>query len=331
MQVRRYFSSAYFKFILLDGVHFFASCDSISYSQINLTNIPANLVYGEHYSLAIFAIPSRCNRELCSSIRVRLPAVEHLPCQSSMPFTMWFDGAGSKNLVNNMTLYALDDLLFKIEIQINYGLFVAYEPLFVDTATVIIKSPRSAVSHIGLSSYPTRPLTPYVSFEQKEVPMHFIFCAVILATDPWSPPNNLPPQFSSYQTGRGLLIYNVSSQSNTPPIINTQSTSGISFYSTPNPNPSQVKEMTDAYAETFQGVVYDPVNGYSYSMTSALLPYLPYFSNCYNFDNYISIWMLLEGDDCALPDDYDASWYRYKYPALPDQDDVRNSKFISLQ
>ena len=99
-----------------------------------------------------------------------------------------------------------------------------------------------------------------------------------------------------------------------------------SFYASPVSNPDQVKEMTDAYAETFHGVVFDPTNGYSYAMTSALLPYLPYFSNCYTFDNYISLWQLLEGDECALPDEWDktitSKQRYYKFPALIDQDDV---------
>jgi hypothetical protein len=32
--------------------------------------------------------------------------------------------------------------------------------------------------------------------------------------------------------------------------------------------------------------------------------------------------MLLEGDECHLPDTYDKSWFRYKFPALPNQDQV---------
>ena len=299
---------------------------SAAIMQINFTNIPSNLVYGEHYVLSIFVIPSRCNRELCSATRVRLPSAEHLPCLKAMSNPMWFMGASNKSLVNNMTLYALDDLLFKVEIHITYGIFVAFESLFIDTTSVIIKSPKKAVSIDGVRKYATRQLTPYVSFEQKLVPMEFIFCAVILLSDPWSLPNNLPPQYSAYQAGRALMSYNVSAESMSSLVINTASTNGNSFYASPVSNPDQVKEMTDAYAETFHGVVFDPTNGYSYAMTSALLPYLPYFSNCYTFDNYISLWQLLEGDECALPDEWDktitSKQRYYKFPALIDQDNV---------
>ena len=55
-----------------------------------------------------------------------------------------------------------------------------------------------------------------------------------------------------------------------------------------------------------------------------LLPYLPYFSNCYGFESYIPIWMLFEGEQCELPDDYPKKWPRYKLPPLVDQDAVRS-------
>lgn len=32
------------------------------------------------------------------------------------------------------------------------------------------------------------------------------------------------------------------------------------------------------------------------------LPYLPYFSNCRQFDSHIPIYALLEGSECALPE-----------------------------
>jgi hypothetical protein len=140
-----------------------------------------------------------------------------------MPLTQWFlDSSAPKNVVNNMSLYALDDLIFKVEIHINYGIFIPFAPLFANTTVIQIKSPERAKSIIGLKSYDTRQLTPYVSYEQKTVTMKYIFCAVLYASDPWSNPNNLPPQFSAYKTGRGLLAYNVSSESRTSLVINTQ-------------------------------------------------------------------------------------------------------------
>jgi hypothetical protein len=34
--------------------------------------------------------------------------------------------------------------------------------------------------------------------------------------------------------------------------------------------------------------------------------------------------MLLESRECALPDTYPKNWYRYKFPALVDQDAVKS-------
>jgi hypothetical protein len=65
------------------------------------------------------------------------------------------------------------------------------------------------------------------------------------------------------------------------------------------------------------------VNGYVFDLQSLLLPYLPYFSNCDTFDSYIPIWLLLEGKECELPVIYAKNWRRYKFPALPDLDDIK--------
>lgn len=158
---------------------------------------------------------------------VRLATSETLPCHLAMPFSTWFQNTTIlKNVVNNFTLYALNDMIFKIEIQIDYGIFIPYEYLFYNTTSVIIQSPSRAVSKVGLSSYPTRPLTPYVSYEQRLVPKHYIFTAVLESSDVWSLPQNIPPQFSAYQSGRGLLSYNVSAYHTDLLVVNTQSTSG---------------------------------------------------------------------------------------------------------
>jgi len=59
-----------------------------------------------------------------------------------MKFSQWFeDPTIAKNLKNNITLYALDDLIFKVEVQILYGLYAPYEPLFHNTTIVRIVEP----------------------------------------------------------------------------------------------------------------------------------------------------------------------------------------------
>ena len=54
-----------------------------------------------------------------------------------------------------------------------------------------------------------------------------------------------------------------------------------------------------------------------------LSPYLPYFSNCNTFDSYIPFWLLVEAKECELPEGMPDDWPRYKFPALPDQDDIK--------
>ena len=74
--------------------------------------------------------------------------------------------------------------------HINYGLFVAYTPLFQNTAVVKLRSPQRAFSNDGAMNYSTRKLMPYVSYEQRMVPMTYIFCAVVLATSGRSTPTH---------------------------------------------------------------------------------------------------------------------------------------------
>jgi hypothetical protein len=47
---------------------------------------------------------------------------------------------------------------------------------------------------------------------------------------------------------------------------------------------------------------YDDFTGtYAYDFQNLLLPYLPYFSNCREYDSYIPFYALTESDQCQLP------------------------------
>jgi hypothetical protein len=247
-----------------------------------------------------------------------------------MNLTPWFlDSTVSKNVVNNFTVYALDDLIFKVEIHIMYGLFSPYVPLFRNISRVIVTSPRKAQSTDGTTDYVTRRLSSYVSYEKRRVPMQYFFCAVykVSYTDSLEQAFNLPPRFKSYAYGRALIMYNVSELSNpaiTPLIRDPASslTSSAVYWDPPSPTAGDSKELLDAYFETFHSMTYDGQQ-YTYDFTDILMPYFPYFSNCYGFDSYVPLWMIFENKDCALPDTYEKGWYRYKYPALVDQDSVK--------
>ena len=190
--------------------------------SIDLRHLPDSIVYGEHYRFAVFIQPSRCKSELCDSVGTRLSPQEYLPCKRPRDFSIWFsDPSVPKNVVNNFTVYALDDLIFKVEIHILYGLHINFEKFFVNTSTVTIMGPSRARSQAGLNNPTSRRLSPYVSFEQRTVPRKYFFAA-FYARDMASSvvqPLNMPPTYMDYETGRALIMYNASKQEKIPLIL----------------------------------------------------------------------------------------------------------------
>jgi len=96
----------------------------------------------------------------------------------------------------------------------------------------------------------------------------------------------------------------------------------------------EAKEYTDMYFETFHGSSLDG-EVFTWDFTELVLPYLPFFSNCREFDSYIPVWALLESPKCELPDpdevfdEETGSTYmdylgesRFDLPALPHVDDI---------
>eukprot|EP01035_Chromulina_nebulosa_P017309 gene17309-22850_t len=299
--------------------------------EIDLRHIPSNMIYGQHYRLALFVIPSRCDINVCSSQRVRLPPSEYLPCRYPMYFSNWFNSSTvPKSQINNITIYALDDLIFKVEIHILYGLFSPYSNLFENSTTIYKLSPSRArsINGLPLSKVETRELSPYVSISRKLIPMQYLFCIVYYesTTNSIYQMFNTPPLYQDYERGRALIMYNASADNTAIPlvldptgIIDTSST----FWNQPATTAYESKEELDAYFETFQETTYDSTLGYTFAFTEMLMPYLPYFSNCYTFDSYIPFWMLVEGHECNLPNNYPHSWHRYKFPPLPDLDNIK--------
>ena len=307
------------------------NANEAAHVQINLEHIPADMVYDQHYRIAIFIIPSRCTVEVCNSARVRLSPEEFVPCRKPAEFSYWFQQSKvPKNVKNNITVYALDDMVFKVEIHILYGLYIAYAPLFLNSTTVRIASPSRANTSTGgtMTIHKTRRLSPYVSFNERVVDMQYFFTAVVKQTDSnsISQPLNLPPLYKQYERGRALIMNNVSSESAVVPLVLDPISLvnlGSAFWIQPATTADESKEQLDAYFETFHQTTYDPVNGYVFSLNELVLPYLPYFSNCFTFDSYIPLWLLFEGKECALPHVPKSEMTpRYKFPPLPDQDDI---------
>lgn len=83
--------------------------------SFDLTHLPDDFVYGEHWTIGVFARPSRCDIENCGSSRNRLPAAEYLPCTLPMTLPPWLtDASVPKNQVFNLTVLALEDMIFKV-------------------------------------------------------------------------------------------------------------------------------------------------------------------------------------------------------------------------
>ena len=69
----------------------------IGYLEIDLRHLPEDLVYNEHYKLAIFVRPSRCDDEVCRGVD-RVAAAEKSPCRRPRkrnPAVPWFLTEGS--------------------------------------------------------------------------------------------------------------------------------------------------------------------------------------------------------------------------------------------
>eukprot|EP01032_Pedospumella_encystans_P023318 gene23318-26394_t len=313
-----------------DG-YFQLRLNQVAHVQVDLSHLPSNLVYDQHYRIALFILPSRCTVELCSTSRVRLSPEEFVPCRLPKEFSYWFQQTDvPKNVKNNITVWALDDMVFKVEIHILHGLYTAYAPLFTNTTTVRISTPSRTRTDTGatLKGTPTRQLSKYVSFEERKIPMDYFFVAAYYYADvnSISQALNMPPTYSAYERGRALIMNNRSTLNNEVPTILDNYADvnvGTAFWLMPATTADASKELLDVYFETFHETTYDPTNGYVFNLEQLALPYLPYFSNCDTFDSYIPIWLFLEGDECELPDIYPKSWFRYKFPALPDLDDIK--------
>jgi hypothetical protein len=133
-----------------------------------------------------------------------------------------------------------------------------------------------------------------------------------------------------------------------------------------NPSYSKTKELIDTYFETFHGYIMDPtfitdesgdsqgkfdrmklnqtIHEIDIAPTSTtmfdtlLLTYLPFFSNCREFDSFIPFHHLVEDSSCSLPDPDDDGYERFpvpegtffesyperlEYPPYPHDDDIK--------
>jgi hypothetical protein len=301
----------------------------------DMSHLPEDMIYGEHYRFALFVQPSRCTEEVCNENRIRQTPRETIPCKLPHDFSDWFMDLGvDKRVKNNITVYGLDDAIFRFEIHILHGLYAAYGPFFENTTIVRIASPSRAVMTRRLLQQPTRRLSRHISYMERDTVEKFFFAVQYKQefSESVSQPLNLPPTYKMHERGRVLVMYNASERNGQVPDVLDEFSKvsvGTVFWDLPAPTPDESKEMSDAYQETFHSITVDSDGQYGQgSEPELLLPYLPFFSNCRTFDSYIPLWMLFEDHlQCELPKQWPAKGdlvksTRLKLPPLPDEDHI---------
>ena len=95
--------------------------------SFDFRHLPNELVYDEHYRLAIFVRPSRGASRRNAMLLVIFwdRRTRYGPCRQPIHLSNWFqDPSTPKNVLFNMTLIALDDVIFKIEVHILNGMWL---------------------------------------------------------------------------------------------------------------------------------------------------------------------------------------------------------------
>jgi hypothetical protein len=302
-------------------------------------HLPAHLVYNEHYKLAIYVAPSRCRESKCEddSGGRSHKYVEHIPCLQPLVLPVWFtDDSIDKRQVMNLTLTSLDDSKFRVEIHVVNGLALPIANSFEKTMTVVMEQPQRA-NTLGSK----RSLSPLVSFEEKAISMPYIFGIRydVQNSQQVSLPRNLPPRWKSYERGRVLVGMNTTHENDAITIKDGPESivRGEDYWDNPFPSATMAKQQSDIYFETFHGISrYEPNGAYKYEYTSLILPYLPFFSNCREFDSHVPLWAVVESaTQCELPgvtEQFPEDWWRRGIPPLPHQDDVvvvRQTDFLT--
>ncbi|KAE8913897.1 hypothetical protein PF004_g11009 [Phytophthora fragariae] len=307
--------------------------------SFDFRHLPDDLVYDEHYKIAIFVKNSSCEDQTCDSRGVVLPSgpnIETSPCRRPVELPRWFlSTAVDKNDLLNITLLALEDITFKLEIHIMYGLYASVAPFFVNSTAVKLKTPSRSNVTQGVTA-DTRPLSRSISYEGELIPRDYTFLVAYFGGngDYTSPPLNLPPKYKAYERGRVLLSHNVSSDASEIPLVvdpYADVVTDTSYWLMPYGSASLTHEYVEKYRETFQEMYLDATGTqYLFRFDKMLLSYLPFQSNCMEYDSYMPLFDLLESDSCQLPamtsetGSYGRTWWRREFPPLPNQDDIRH-------
>ena len=307
---------------------------SRAHLSFNFSHISPDIKYKDHFRMAIYVKPSRCYELQCNSKREPIIFNEETPCSQPIYFSNRFIHHIFQKETANITLLALDDVIFRVEIQIIHGSYLPFADFFLRTMSLHFTGPKRAKSYsdndVLIGAEEKRKISPHISWEEKEINMEYFFAARLSQeiTKRITAPYNLPPRWRDFERGRVLLGINATNIDDISKMREKPDADSINqhFWRNPFQSVKIAKEMTDLFFETWHGIKLDRFGKYSYSMNNILLPYLPYLSNCQEFDSFIPIWALFESDQCRLPKvgkKYGEDWWRRSYPPLPHHDDVQ--------
>jgi hypothetical protein len=268
----------------------------------------------------------------------------------------------------NISILALDDLIVKPEVQILNGMFMSATHFLRNITTVKIQSPDRANRTEGVeaSLTATRKLHQSISYEEEEVNMEYIWLVQYKREmgESISPPYNLPLLYRDYEAGRVLTMFGRTPdagdiapthldsrfeieqvlQNNNPLVLPWYGVMPtVTWWGAPTNSPFESLMLTRKYREVWHGLGMNPEGTQPvWDFQQMALPYLPYFSNCDYYDNYIPIWHIFENEEmCELPeipdpndhsgeDGQPRTWGRRAFPPFPHQDDILYLNKLSI-
>jgi hypothetical protein len=310
--------------------------------SMDLRHISREMVYDQHWRIAIYVDNSTCidsacdvNRNIITDPNVRFTnylneevTLVNFPCPKPIPMPQWFQSTSvRKNDVLNFTLTSYEDMRFHIEVQILYGLFLATSEQFRNSTSVRVFAPSRAKNFYGNRTNVVRELAPVLTSQHRYIQESYELMTIYdqsLATDVADVMLNMPDRYSATERGRVVAGFNVSDlRSDVPLVLDTYTVVHVSpvYWSAP---PGDVVALTRLYREHFQEITGIDGGNPIYVFTRFLVPYVPYFSNCYGFDSNIFYAQLLEDDvECNTdPAEIEKNSVRANYPALPQVNDL---------
>ncbi|RYY32560.1 hypothetical protein EON62_05205, partial [archaeon] len=177
---------------------------------------------------------------------------------------------------------------------------------------------------MGLPHTPRRQLTAALTRQNRLAATEFVFvCAYSRSyMDDTTAPLNLPPRYEAFERGRVMTAFNVTTDSGVARVVEPYSVVAPqdSYWNAPE---GDLNTLTSRYRETFHEITDLNTAAPRYTFERLIMPYLPYISNCFEFDSMVPLFQILEdGSRCQLPEYVADDPHRLLFPPLPHPDDI---------